>query len=149
MERDEESGPVHHGARYYAPWLGTWVSCDPAGPGGADSLYVYCATAPTNLSDPDGAWPEVPAAMKGFIQGGLILASDRVVSLPPVKDGLDLVDIATADAPGAKALEIAERRRGEIDALTDQLTVTMPSPIAVSVPIRNIATKGARNGGHP
>ena len=29
MERDEESGLGHHGARYYAPWLGRWLSCDP------------------------------------------------------------------------------------------------------------------------
>ena len=30
-ERDEESGLYYHGARYYAPWLGRWVSCDPKG----------------------------------------------------------------------------------------------------------------------
>ena len=30
-ERDEESGFYYHGARYYAPWLGRWTSCDPAG----------------------------------------------------------------------------------------------------------------------
>ena len=30
-ERDEESGLYYHGARYYAPWLGRWTSCDPAG----------------------------------------------------------------------------------------------------------------------
>src|SRR6266568_8196847 len=29
-ERDEESGFYYHGARYYAPWLGRWTSCDPA-----------------------------------------------------------------------------------------------------------------------
>jgi RHS repeat-associated protein len=29
-ERDEESGLYYHGARYYVPWLGTWMSCDPA-----------------------------------------------------------------------------------------------------------------------
>src|SRR5262249_6687043 len=31
-ERDEESGLSYHGARYYAPWLCRWTSCDPAGP---------------------------------------------------------------------------------------------------------------------
>ena len=30
-ERDEESGLYYNGARYYAPWLGRWVSPDPAG----------------------------------------------------------------------------------------------------------------------
>ncbi len=29
IERDEESGLNYHSARYYAPWLGRWVSCDP------------------------------------------------------------------------------------------------------------------------
>jgi RHS repeat-associated protein len=28
-ERDEESGLYYHGARYYAPWLARWASCDP------------------------------------------------------------------------------------------------------------------------
>ena len=30
-ERDEETGLNYHGARYYAPWLGRWTSCDPIG----------------------------------------------------------------------------------------------------------------------
>jgi uncharacterized protein RhaS with RHS repeats len=30
-ERDEESGLYYHGARYYAPWVTKWVSCDPKG----------------------------------------------------------------------------------------------------------------------
>jgi len=30
-ERDEETGLYYHGARYYAPWLGRWISPDPAG----------------------------------------------------------------------------------------------------------------------
>ncbi|HRC86691.1 MAG TPA: RHS repeat-associated core domain-containing protein, partial [Thermoanaerobaculia bacterium] len=30
QERDEESGLYYHGARYYAPWLGIWMSPDPA-----------------------------------------------------------------------------------------------------------------------
>lgn len=29
MERDEESGLNYHSARYYAPWLGRWISADP------------------------------------------------------------------------------------------------------------------------
>jgi len=29
MERDEENGLEYHSARYYLPWLGRWLSCDP------------------------------------------------------------------------------------------------------------------------
>jgi RHS repeat-associated protein len=32
MERDEETGFSYHSARYYAPWLGRWTSCDPLDP---------------------------------------------------------------------------------------------------------------------
>jgi RHS repeat-associated protein len=30
-ERDSENDLYYHGARYYAPWLGRWTACDPAG----------------------------------------------------------------------------------------------------------------------
>ena len=38
-ERDEESGLYYHGARYYAPWLGRWTSCDPEGISFGINLY--------------------------------------------------------------------------------------------------------------
>jgi RHS repeat-associated protein len=53
-ERDEESGFSYHGARYYAPWLGRWVSCDPVGLGDGPNLYAYARGRPTMLRDPDG-----------------------------------------------------------------------------------------------
>ncbi|MGH8652069.1 MAG: RHS repeat domain-containing protein [Gammaproteobacteria bacterium] len=40
MERDEVTGLNYHGARYYAPWLGRWVSCDPIGVKSGLNLYV-------------------------------------------------------------------------------------------------------------
>lgn len=53
-ERDEESGLDYFGARTFAPWLGCWTSCDPAGIKDAASLYVYCAANPVNHFDPHG-----------------------------------------------------------------------------------------------
>lgn len=50
-ERDEESGFGYHGARYYAGWLGRWMSCDPVS---HVNLFVYCACNPISLHDPDG-----------------------------------------------------------------------------------------------
>lgn len=50
-ERDEESGLYYHGARYYAPWLGRWVSCDPVE---KVNLYVYCRNNPVGLFDLNG-----------------------------------------------------------------------------------------------
>jgi RHS repeat-associated protein len=57
-ERDEESGLAYHGARYYAPWLGRWISCDPAGPLDGLNLYQYSRANPCRLSDPTGTQAE-------------------------------------------------------------------------------------------
>jgi len=54
-ERDEESGFYYHGARYYAPWLARWTSCDPAGPRASPNAYQYVQANPIGLHDPDGA----------------------------------------------------------------------------------------------
>src|SRR5262249_35421045 len=53
-ERDEESGLYYYGARYYAPWLGRWASCDPAGMVDGLVLYAYSRNNPTSFTDPQG-----------------------------------------------------------------------------------------------
>jgi RHS repeat-associated protein len=53
-ERDEESGLYYHGARYYAPWMCRWVSCDPAGPADGPNLYIAFRNTPLNIVDPTG-----------------------------------------------------------------------------------------------
>jgi RHS repeat-associated protein len=53
-ERDVENGFYYNGARYYAPWLGRWASCDPAGMVDGSSLYEYARGDPIRLSDPTG-----------------------------------------------------------------------------------------------
>jgi RHS repeat-associated protein len=71
-ERDEESGLYYYGARYYAPWLARWTSCDPVVFSGAaaeqfrgDQHYVYVENRPTVANDPDGRiiWFVVIAAV--------------------------------------------------------------------------------------
>jgi len=54
MERDDETGLNYHTARYYAPWLARWVSCDPIGIGGGINLFAYAGNSPTRLIDPNG-----------------------------------------------------------------------------------------------
>ena len=63
MERDEETGFAYHGARYYAPWLGRWTSCDPIGVSGGINLYAYAAGNPISLRDARGTEPQ-PALTK-------------------------------------------------------------------------------------
>ncbi len=56
-ERDEESGLSYHRARYYAGWLGRWVSADPAGIDGGKNLFSYSDNNPSNLTDYSGKSP--------------------------------------------------------------------------------------------
>lgn len=53
-ERDTETGLYYHGARYYAPWLARWTSCDPAGLADGVNVYAYVRGNPVNRRDPTG-----------------------------------------------------------------------------------------------
>ena len=53
-ERDEETGLYYIGARYYAPWLGRWTACDPAGLVDGLNLYAYVRGNPACYHDPAG-----------------------------------------------------------------------------------------------
>jgi RHS repeat-associated protein len=57
LERDDETGLYHMGARYYAAWLGRWTSADPLGVGAdGPGIYNYTRGSPVTLVDPGGTW---------------------------------------------------------------------------------------------
>ncbi|NOT27672.1 MAG: hypothetical protein HOP16_16420 [Acidobacteria bacterium] len=53
-ERDDATALHYFGHRYYASWLGRWLSPDPAGPVDGLNLYQYALNNPISNSDPDG-----------------------------------------------------------------------------------------------
>lgn len=53
-ERDEESGLYYYGARYLAPWMCRWVSCDPAGIQAGLNLFSFSSSDPVGRLDRDG-----------------------------------------------------------------------------------------------
>ncbi len=57
-ERDEETGLYYYGLRYYAPWLGKWLSPDPAGAQEGLNPYAYGKNNPVRFNDPSGATDE-------------------------------------------------------------------------------------------
>jgi RHS repeat-associated protein len=63
-ERDEESGLNYHGLRYFAPWLGRWLSCDPAGLRDGPASYTYVGDNPLRRVDPTGAAGASAAAVQ-------------------------------------------------------------------------------------
>ena len=63
-ERDEETGFAYHGARYYAPWLGRWMSCDPAEMIDGPNLYLFARSSPIRFTDPSGSDSKHPEMVK-------------------------------------------------------------------------------------
>ena len=55
-ERDEESGLEYHEARYYAGWLGRWISTDPSKISNGVNMYLYVNNRPVNQFDINGKW---------------------------------------------------------------------------------------------
>ena len=58
MERDEENGLNCHGVRYYATWLGRWISADPSGLSAGLQLYGYASNSPVVFLDTTGRDPK-------------------------------------------------------------------------------------------
>lgn len=56
-ERDDETGLCYYGARYYAEWVGRWISYDPAILVSNLNLYDFNHCNPIYMRDPDGCDP--------------------------------------------------------------------------------------------
>jgi RHS repeat-associated protein len=76
-ERDEESGLYYHGARYYAPWIVRWASCDPLGTVDGLNLYAYVRNNPLVLVDPKGTNGENATQPQVDCSRGCIRADNR------------------------------------------------------------------------
>lgn len=61
-ERDEETEFHYYGARYYASWLGRWLSPDPIDFLNSVNLYVYVSNNPVLKIDPNGKQENAPVS---------------------------------------------------------------------------------------
>lgn len=64
-ERDDETGFSYHGARYYMPWLGRWISYDPLIFHEIRHSYSFVVNNPIKFFDPSGADEKQPPAIGG------------------------------------------------------------------------------------
>ncbi len=64
-ERDEESGLYYHGARYYAPWLIKWISCDKLAFYKPQNSYSYVKNSPLIFKDHRGFSEDKPSNLSG------------------------------------------------------------------------------------
>jgi RHS repeat-associated protein len=63
--RDQATGLYYYGARYYAPWLGRWLSPDPAGDADGLNLYAFVGGNPVSRVDIGGLGRSQPRKGKG------------------------------------------------------------------------------------
>jgi RHS repeat-associated protein len=124
-ERDSETGFHFHGARYYATWLGKWLSCDPLGLVDGLSLFTYVSCNPVRLNDPTGRQqaalcnidPQHPAA---------------VVCTPVQEKAADEVLEVTVHGPkrGSKEREAElKEMQGSAKSGTPSPPVNVPTPV--------------------
>ncbi|MCM3870735.1 MAG: hypothetical protein ND895_08585 [Pyrinomonadaceae bacterium] len=142
-ERDEETRLYYYGARYYPPWLGRWISCDPEGLKDGLNLFVFAKNNSIRFTDPEGRESKeslavtLPLIQKLDARG---LPWAREVPFSIVKDGkvitgrLDLVyqDPTGLVAVEAKQLANSAKTAGQIQYLPEfakgtNITITGPA----------------------
>ncbi|KAI9851353.1 MAG: hypothetical protein M1838_003909 [Thelocarpon superellum] len=98
-ERDEESGLYYHGARYYMPWAGRWLNCDPGGLRDGVNVYMFVRGNPITLVDPNGkdaaSWIRngVGALQVAGGVGEIVAGVGGILTANPVGIGLGVVAI--------------------------------------------------------
>jgi len=108
-ERDEDNGLYYHGARYYAPWLARWISCDPIGWKDNLNLYAFAKNNPARYVDPSGRESVKPQAEIGDIkpqskQGAAIRAGGvRISENEHIRARINLVLQTTDPETGTSA----------------------------------------------
>ncbi|MGC4863161.1 SpvB/TcaC N-terminal domain-containing protein [Micromonospora sp. DT41] len=113
-ERDDETGFVYIGARYYIPWLCRWASADPAGPAGGLNAFQYAAANPVVLIDADGRVPslaDVNRNLERVNRYATIMMGPGAIALKGLSTGVADVAVSyiTNDGKGnAKAEKLAD-----------------------------------------
>jgi len=93
-ERDEENGLYYHGARYFAPWLGRWMSADPAGLVDGANRYAYVRNNPLAFADSTGTQCD---AFTSCVDDSLPTAREEALQMSLPEDERHLLPISSPD----------------------------------------------------
>ena len=104
-ERDEENDLYYHGARYYAPWLGRWTACDPAGPADGPNLYGYVRGSPVARLDDTGTQSRGSEITFTDADVAAHPEAHRVVGNPPAATASEPQPVAAAATVGSGAAQ--------------------------------------------
>ncbi|KMQ50396.1 putative insecticidal toxin protein [Chitinispirillum alkaliphilum] len=107
-ERDEATGLYYYGARYYAAWIGRWLSADPAGPVDGLNLYEYVRGNPVGLVDPDGreSWNSDDVAYFEGLAGVVFCQGDNTAQWRPTDYEMMVEEQELADEQNLRNREV-------------------------------------------
>jgi RHS repeat-associated protein len=131
-ERDEESDLYYHGVRCYAPWLGRWTSCDPAGTVDGTNLYVYAKNNPVWFMDATG---------RGSTGGDLGTVRYEVAARPSLKQSESSVSVNSM-LPTDETRPMAHFAPGELKGLCEG-SCFIDSGDVVEAPMRSEESQAA------
>ncbi|MFF3871893.1 SpvB/TcaC N-terminal domain-containing protein [Streptomyces sp. NPDC001978] len=100
-ERDEEIGLHYHDARYYAGWLGKWISSDPSGIASGMNTYQYVSGNPVVKFDANGKW-ETDMHFTAVYMTGRIAGATHAQALIAATASQSLDDSPQTNAPNLK-----------------------------------------------
>ncbi|MGH3274933.1 MAG: toxin TcdB middle/C-terminal domain-containing protein, partial [Streptosporangiaceae bacterium] len=124
-ERDEESGFSYHDSRYYAPWLGRWLSPDPLV---AENLYWYVNANPIRHTDSTGRQAESQQTSTSGDLGADARALLRTFRNSSLEKG-NITDVAGQEGLklNQEKASLREHERTEEEAEALQRAITGPS----------------------
>ncbi|MBS1910851.1 MAG: hypothetical protein JST22_02580 [Bacteroidetes bacterium] len=107
-ERDEENDLYYNGARYYAPWLGRWTSCDPLGVEDGPNVYLYVHCNPVAMSDPSGlwGWRDVAVVAAVVVVGTVVTVATAGLAGPVIAGAVASVGLSGAAATVATGVAV-------------------------------------------
>ncbi|MGB0370139.1 MAG: RHS repeat-associated core domain-containing protein [Opitutales bacterium] len=119
--RENESGLLYYGLRYYDPETGRWLSRDPTGElGGLNLLYGFVGNDPLNLTDAFGL---LDCETQAVISEVLGILTDLLMELGP--------DILDAIIPGAGL--IIQALSGDIEGAVIGLAIEAVAGLTLAV----------------